>query len=117
MQVGSGWERGCRVQRESDPGSRRKGVQRFQHRKHQRVPVFSATVKDQGISLLVYSTQKVVECCTNAPFCGGKYLQKKRPHHIPPTPLPHQKPIFIPTSGPLCCWPKNVKSDDMKRKK
>jgi hypothetical protein len=72
-----------------DAGRFRKGKGcRFQHRKHQRVPVFSATVKDQGISLLVYSTQKVVECCTNVPFFGGKNLQKKRPHHIPPAPSP-----------------------------
>jgi hypothetical protein len=88
MLVGSGWER--------DADSGRKLMQvpdgngcRFQHRKHQRVPVFSATVKDQGISLLVYSTQKVVECCTNVPFFGGKNLQKKRDpttFHLPPCP-------------------------------
>jgi hypothetical protein len=100
-----------------DAGRFRKGKGcRFQHRKHQRVPVFSATVKDQGISLLVYSTQKVVECCTNVPFFGGKICKRRDPttFHLPPPP---PKPIFIPTSGPLCCWPENVKSDDMKRKK
>jgi hypothetical protein len=105
MQVGSGWER--------DADSRGKVMQvpdgkgcRFQHRKHQRVPVFSATVKDHGISLLVYSTQKVVECCTNVPFFGGKNLQKKRPHHIPPAPLPHQSLSSSLPVGPCAVGPR-----------
>jgi hypothetical protein len=101
MQVGSGWER--------DADSRRKVIQvpdgkgyRFQHRKHQRVPVFSATVKDQGISLLgVFHTESCRMLYKCSFFWRKKFAKEERPRHIPPGPLPHQSLSSLPTSGAL----------------
>ncbi|CAM6078977.1 unnamed protein product [Sphagnum tenellum] len=52
--------KGCRFQRESDGGSRRKGVQVPAQKTSESSCIFR-NCKNQGISLLVYSTQKVVE--------------------------------------------------------
>jgi len=109
--------KGCRFQRESDVGSRRKGVQVPAQKTSESSCIFRNCKRPGNLSFGVFHTESCRMLYKCSFFWGEKFAKETRPHHIPPAPLPHQSLSFIPTSGPLCCWPKNVKSDDMKRKK
>jgi hypothetical protein len=108
--------KGCRFQRESDVGSRRKGVQVPAQKTSESSCIFRNCKRPGNLSFGVFHTERCGMLYKCSVFWGKKFAKEETPPHST-CPPPPPKPIFIPTSGPLCCWPKNVKSDDMKRKK